>query len=643
MPMPLGRKLSMILKIVLCLYCFSLQSENISQSVFLSKFEQICADNRLTTAEKTVSLAKYATEQGVSFECVPTYDQPVLQYCLEGTWNLLDVRQHAFYLQLDNRQLAAFDEIDDDPFLVLRTKVGACDSPFDFMQAQANLAHFKIIELGKWPSFSENLYTHSAETVLEDSNKKPDPAVTVLHVLSDLTHPSTVFHLSQGGDDCEVIWWQIASDKNFTLLIPNFNQIQPATDFIEIDPLSETFFNPNQNYYIRVKSFRDETWSSWSSPLAFNVQKPAAVQSVAFDKVDEGRYVISWESDEVATTYWIFGSNALDFVPPLYQVHSDYDPPAYECLQTTQPQIEIDGKFAYYRIIPEKNGRYGVPSEVIRVYDEGLFHTRTLLQSNGETISRQIFPRLLEEYPQEKQPKFVRHSHISNEVWETVTPYLLPDNHPTRRALDRIFSKKRVLKGEASLAKAGFTWTKTGSYSPIFPTRHKKIKGFYIKLYLDPQDRVDWKNWVARAQGAQSIAQAIEDNGYQELFKVPKKYIYPLPAKPAPSGSSGNHRKNFVLLSEDMRIVKRNLNKEMYRYRMTPIHLNAIYKIVSDLGLVDSLFIHNLPWAKDGKLAFVDTEKHHMWPVAFQRYLKYLSPGMQQHWRLLITHQGPNF
>jgi len=633
----LEKKWSMILQIALCLYCFPLQSEATPQSVFLSKFEQICTEDRLNSREKTAYLAKCASELGIPFERVPTHDQPLLQFRLKKTWELLDAEHHAFYLQLDNHTLASFDEVADDPFLVLRTKVGPRHSPFDFIQAQANLAHFKIVDLEEWPEFFEDFIS---EITLHPEKQGLEPNVNVTEILAGWADPSTTFHLSQS--NCELIWWQIASDKNFELIVSNFNQIQPFVDLIELDSLSETFLNPNQKYYFRLKSFQDGEWSAWTLPQVFTVQKPAQIKAPTFSKIQEGQYKISWEGEDADTTYWVFGSNALDLVPPVYRIQSEYEVPAYESLETTQTFIEIDGSYAYYRIIPEKNGRYGVPSEIIRVYDEGMFHTRTLLQYDGKSISRRIFPRLLEPQSLEKQPKFIQHPHVPDEAWEAVTPYLLPDNHPYRSTLDRIFSKTRVLHNEASLKSAGFTWTKKGSFSPVYPTLHKKIKGYYIKVFTDSQDKTDWKNWVARVQGAKSIQKSIDENNYQTLFKVPKKYIYPLPEKPGPTGS-GKKRKNFILLAEDMKIFRHSLNKEMYRYRITPTHLNAVYKVVTEVGLVDSLYINNLPWAKDGRLAFVDTEKHHMWPIAYQRYTKILSTGMQQHWKLLITHQGPNF
>lgn len=75
---------------------------------------------------------------------------------------------------------------------------------------------------------------------------------------------------------------------------------------------------------------------------------------------------------------------------------------------------------------------------------------------------------------------------------------------------------------------------------------------------------------------------------------------------------------------------------------MTPKLLEAFYYLVKSEGLSDSVYAFNLPFCRDGKLAFIDTEHHHEWPVYFQRTLKYLSEPMQKFLTELDAKNGIN-
>lgn len=600
---------------IFCLLCFNAYSLS-------PLLEQLSNSKNLPPDQKIACLKKIASAEKIPFEQIPTYGEPVLQFFFQNKWNILDTRYDIYYLQLDNQTLADFDEIAEDPFLVLRTKVNAKDQSYDFLTSQYNLAEFKIAPLEEWPICDESDKLLSPLPPSEE-NSTFNPEIALVQVGSD---PCFVLTTSP----CDLIHWQITSDNNF--IISNLDQICPFSKLIELDPISQTFINPHQNYFLKVKICQNGLWSNWSEPLSFVCTKPVQVHSVVFEKKDD-RYFISWEGD--ASEYFLYGSNALDFVPPIY-AHMEVP---YLKLTTSEKQIEIDPTYAYYRIIPCHNGKYGIPSEIIYIYDHSLAHPRSVLQFDPGMVKIERMPLGSEQ----KQTKALNPPpHISSEIWQAVEPFLLPENHPIKGKMDRIFSKSRVVANEKALFKAGFTWTqKTVSHSGIYPTRHKKIKNFFIKLLTDVQDIADWRQWVKRAQGARDIRHFISKHDYERIFKVPQKYIYPLPEKPSPEEKT--YPKYFVLLSEDMKIVNPELNEDMYKNRVTKALLNVIYKIVTELGLIDSLFIHNLCWAKDGRLAFVDTEKHHSWPVLYHRYYKILSPPMVDYWKSLVKHHGPNF
>lgn len=222
-------------------------------------------------------------------------------------------------------------------------------------------------------------------------------------------------------------------------------------------------------------------------------------------------------------------------------------------------------------------------------------------------------------------------------VWNQVKPYFLPEEHPVKPYLDLIFSPSRVILNAKALKKAGFTNTKPTKYNNMIVAKHPKLKGYLVKLYTDQQPNGDgWSEWHSRVVGAASVQATINKHGYQEMFKVPKKWIYPLPDGPTPP--PGTFRQHFILVVEDMKIHKKKDNLFHWRsFAMTEERLDAIHTIFQEEGLIDSIYPHNLPFAKDGKQAFVDTQHHHRWPIDFANLTHFLSPKMQVHWTQKIA------
>ena len=73
---------------------------------------------------------------------------------------------------------------------------------------------------------------------------------------------------------------------------------------------------------------------------------------------------------------------------------------------------------------------------------------------------------------------------------------------------------------------------------------------------------------------------------------------------------------------------------------VNPEWLHMVYTIVQEVGLSDSLLPCNIPFSKDGRMAFVDMEYHHKWPIPFDKITPHLSPPMQYYWNLHVRNQG---
>jgi hypothetical protein len=232
----------------------------------------------------------------------------------------------------------------------------------------------------------------------------------------------------------------------------------------------------------------------------------------------------------------------------------------------------------------------------------------------------------------------VRNPYVSDEIWNAVEPYFVPEFSPVKAALDTIFSKSRVLSSLKSMSKAGFNRLTHPSRKVIVAT-HPYLKGYLVKVFLDTMDNAEWHSWLRRARGARIIQDAINIHGYQHIMKVPKKWIYPLPADPSPR-KDGIYRKNFVLLVQQMDILDDRKNWKAYKKKMTPEILNALYTLLTEYKLIDSVYADNVPFCKDGKMAFIDTEYtgDTTMDVPLSAVGQYLSKPMVAQWEQLIVN-----
>ncbi|MEC7839836.1 MAG: hypothetical protein VX777_07335 [Chlamydiota bacterium] len=230
--------------------------------------------------------------------------------------------------------------------------------------------------------------------------------------------------------------------------------------------------------------------------------------------------------------------------------------------------------------------------------------------------------------------------YVSEEVWNEVAPYLMPDDHPIKQKLDKIFQDKRVTESCETLLEAGFVFTPVQGIV-CKAMKHKKMKGYVFKIYPDTiETRVDWVSWTKRCRGAKLIRESIKKHGYESLFKVSNKWIYPLPAEPSPKTMSKGGRKNFILVAEDQHPTSKKYNWSKWRRVRSQEFIKKVMRVVIDTGAGDCVRANNIPWCKDGKVAFIDTEVTHRWPVSFQPMLEVMSPKMRKKFPKLVESLG---
>lgn len=238
--------------------------------------------------------------------------------------------------------------------------------------------------------------------------------------------------------------------------------------------------------------------------------------------------------------------------------------------------------------------------------------------------------------------RYARNPYVSEALWKELEPYFLPEDHPAKLALDNIFSKKRLLLSKKALQHAGFDVLKHRQRDIVIAW-HPSIKGYLIKAYLDNKKIDEWKWWKNRIDGVRQVQACIDRYNFNSIMKTPKKWIYPLPSEPSPPDFPGVRRKNFILVVEDMYTLTKKENKNAYKHTMTASTLDALYIVLTENLLVDSIFPPNIPFCRDGKIAFLDTEHFNNTerPMKLWKMYNYLSSDMRAHWQKLLPPENP--
>lgn len=238
---------------------------------------------------------------------------------------------------------------------------------------------------------------------------------------------------------------------------------------------------------------------------------------------------------------------------------------------------------------------------------------------------------------------FKKNPLVASREYQTVRPWLMPENHPIRTKLDAIFSSSRATKDETSFLSSGFIIFKSQPRSFVRVARHPEFPGYVFKVYFDNELRIKRNKpgwyWLAkRCEGAKRIAYIIRKNKMKH-FKVAQKWIYPLPLTPNPPKGSEYSAKAEILIAEDMDIVSNVSSREAWINKMTREHLDELFVIIS-YARGHSYRPDNIPLSRDGKFAFIDTEYPDD-PPNFREPQKYFSPEMVDYWKQLIKQGGP--
>lgn len=563
---------------------------------------------------------------------------------------------------------------------VFELNLSCSTAPMGSLLAESLISQFQLPSLKKGNNNVELSRASKSGKVAvhfllsDDYSEVTLPKVLVQNTSDIFDHVRPFFSFKYTDSQPDKIWWQISSKDDFSFILPNFDQVQNAADIVTVDQLSDTFFNNGEEYYFRAKALKDGVWGEWSDAYKFVTLKPEPVGDVAFTKVETNCYELSWQaSEDPNTQYLIYASNSLDFLPSLYadrQIHragiEGISCSANNNFQTaiSDNKLKVDGSYAFYRVIATNKGHYSTPSPLVYIFDEKLSQTRDILQINAADptdIQRIVIPpsyvdpvdstikipavaRSFAKFEDAKSvdarlselARYAYNPNVSVEFWTFAQPFFLPENHPLKPKLEKMLTTGgRVTASSATLKKAKFKLVRRNHRNGVCVATHTKMKGYFFKVMTDDKRENDETvNFFKRIHGANLIRQAVRDHGYQHLFKVPHKWIYPIPPQP---GVAPEAQKNFILISEDMHVYTSKANRKKWASRsITQEMMTAMYIIMQELGLNDCIHTFNTPLGKDGRIAFIDTEDYHKWPVYFDYMTNNFSKTNQRFWKDLI-------
>lgn len=211
-------------------------------------------------------------------------------------------------------------------------------------------------------------------------------------------------------------------------------------------------------------------------------------------------------------------------------------------------------------------------------------------------------------------------------------PYLLPRHSSLRHALHEIFANREVMKNEHTFTHAGFITLFLRSRGNLRIARHPKLKNYLFKLYLTEEAGSKMKKrqnaLVRRCTVAAGLRKLIHEHKLRYIT-VPDKWLYEV------ANPSHPHKKLFVLIVQDMRLVSREKSRAAWKTKVTKRHLQELYCVLRH-GYASLAIDQNISYTKSKTFSCIDTE-YFQRNFELQKVKKYFSKKMKRYWDTLLT------
>ena len=170
---------------------------------------------------------------------------------------------------------------------------------------------------------------------------------------------------------------------------------------------------------------------------------------------------------------------------------------------------------------------------------------------------------------------------------------------PIFSLLGDLFTDPKMFSSFDRFKSAGFDLI-DHSEDKIMSGSHKRAKGYLFKKYNnDKPGKKQLRNYMHRLEGARLIRTFIAEHGFSRVV-APGKWLYELPA---------SFPERYLVVAEKLDLVSRKDTYERYE----SIGKEQMHELATILYYFRGLnsTAANLPYAENGKIAFIDTERWH--------------------------------
>jgi hypothetical protein len=169
--------------------------------------------------------------------------------------------------------------------------------------------------------------------------------------------------------------------------------------------------------------------------------------------------------------------------------------------------------------------------------------------------------------------------------------------------LGQLFRDPGMFDSRDAWRDAGFEVFERSDPNKVMVARHAAARGYMFKKYtarksFPSEDQTE--NYQRRIEGAQRVRELIADRGLRGVV-APEKWLHELPGS---FGSRGHA--SHVLIVEEVPLMDQDATKRAYG-DISKDTLRDLCVVLHAFKGLDSI-AKNLPFATDGRIAFIDTE-----------------------------------
>ncbi len=176
----------------------------------------------------------------------------------------------------------------------------------------------------------------------------------------------------------------------------------------------------------------------------------------------------------------------------------------------------------------------------------------------------------------------------------------MPFDDPSSLDLRTLFRDAGMFESRRSWSAAGFWVFDRSNNGKIMVARHPSVQGLLFKKYSSDMSQKDQlRNYERRVEGSDQLRSFVDRLRLSHV-SVPRKWLLELPRL------SPRRETSYVLVVEQLDLLSDEQTKAAYQ-RVDPVVLKELCIVLFRFRGMDSI-AKNIPFASDGRIAFVDTE-----------------------------------